>query len=157
MPTSACCSAITSGVAMSSVDLHSNHAVVDRDGERLDRDVGGQVQRLAGPQVEDRAVPRALDRAVLEVELALQQVAVVVRAAVLDGEQLAAAVDDADLEVLPLGTPETAGRELGHGTDVDHGAHGRRISDCGSRSWKSSDEAVIVPGRASPDNRGGVG
>src|SRR3954454_21536473 len=119
MPTSACCSAITSGVAISSVDLHSNHAVVDRDGERLDRDVGGQVQRLAGPQVEDRAVPRALDHAVLEGEVALHQGALVVRAAVLDGEEVDAAVDDADLEVLPLGTPEPAGRAPGHGTDVD--------------------------------------
>src|SRR3954447_8360121 len=123
MPTSACCSATTSGVAMSSVDLHSNHAVVDRDGERLDRDVGGQGQRLAGPRVEDRAVPRALDGAVREVELALQQVAVVVGATILYGEQLAAAVDHADLEVLPLGAPAAAGRELGHGADVDHGAH----------------------------------
>src|SRR6476661_10195109 len=112
MPASACCSAITSGVAIRSVDLHSNHAVCDRDRERLDRDVGGQVQRLAGPQVEDRAVPRALDGAVREIELALQQVAVVVGAAVLDGEQLATAVDHADLEVLPLGAPVLAGREL---------------------------------------------
>src|SRR2546423_12717115 len=118
MPTSACCSAITSGVAIRSVDLHSNHAVADRDGERLDRDVGGQVQRLAGPQIEDRAVPRALDGAVREVELALQQVAVVVGAAILDGDQFAAAVDHADLEVLPLGATAPAGGELGPGADV---------------------------------------
>src|SRR3954454_21678842 len=123
MPTSACCSAITSGVAMSSVDLHSNHAVVDRDGERLDRDVGGQVQRLAGPQTEDRAVPRALDGAVREVELALHQVAVVRGAPLLYGEHLAAGVDHAHLEALPLGAAAAAGRELGHGADVDHRAH----------------------------------
>src|SRR5919201_1982464 len=123
MPASACCSGITSGVAIRSVDLHSNHAVVDRYRERVDRLVGGQVQRLSGPQVEARAVPRAFDGAVVEVELALQQVAAVARAAVLDGEQLAAAVDDADLEVLPLGAAARAGRQLVYGADVDDRTH----------------------------------
>src|SRR5215218_3956156 len=99
MPTSACCSAITSGVAIRSVDLHSNHAVLDEHREGVDGHVRRQVQGLSGPQVEARPVPGTLDHAVLVVELALDELAVVVRAAVLDGEDLATAVDHADLEV----------------------------------------------------------
>src|SRR5919202_4184705 len=101
MPTSACCSAIASGVAMS-VDLQLDHAVVDADGEGVHGDVCRQGERLAGPQVEHRAVPWALHGTALAVELALDQIPVVVRAAVLDGDEVAVAVEDADLEVLPL-------------------------------------------------------
>src|SRR5215213_7952714 len=100
MPTSACCSAITSGVAIRSVDLHSNHAVLDEHREGVDGHVRRQVQGLPGAQVEPRPVPGTFDRTVILVELSVDQLAVVVRAAVLDGEDLAAAVDDADLEVL---------------------------------------------------------
>ena len=67
------------------------------------------------------------DHAVLVVELALDQLAVVVRAAVLDGEDLATAVDDADLEVLPLDETLLAGRQLFDGADVDQGTHIRQI------------------------------
>ena len=124
MPTSACCSAITSGVAIRSVDLHSNHAVLDDHREGVDGHVRRQVQGLSGTQVEQRPVPRALDRAVVLVELALDQLAVVVRAAVLDGEDLAAAVEDADLEVLPLDEALLAGGQLFERADVDQGTHG---------------------------------
>src|ERR1700750_2634819 len=102
MPTSACCSAITSGVAIRSVDLHSNHAALDRHREGVDRDVRRQVQGVTGPQVEPRAVTRALDRALVRVELALDEIAVVVRAAVLDRVQPPVAVEYADLEVVQL-------------------------------------------------------
>src|SRR5687768_1400924 len=102
MPASACCSAITSGVAIRSVDLHSNHAVLDEHREGVDGDVRRQVHGLSGAQVEPRPVPGTFDRAVLVVELALDQLAVVVRATILDGEDLATAVDHADLEVLVL-------------------------------------------------------
>src|SRR5919206_2341940 len=112
MPASACCSAITSGVAMPSLNFHSNHAVLDRDREGLDGLVRGQVQGLSGAQVEHRAVPRAFDRARLRVDRAVEELAVVVRAAVLDGEQLAVAVEDADLEVLPLDEAVLAGWQL---------------------------------------------
>src|SRR3954454_8997574 len=121
MPASACCSAITSGVAIRSVDLHSNHAVLDDHREGVDGHVRRQVQGLSGAQVEARPMTGALDRAVLVVERALDQLAVVVRAAVLDGEDLAAAVDDADLEVLPLDEALLAGREFVNGADVDQG------------------------------------
>jgi hypothetical protein len=67
-------------------------------------------------------VARALDRAVLGIELAGDEVAVVVRAAVLDGEELAAAVEDADLEILPLHELALAGGELVHTADFDHRA-----------------------------------
>src|SRR5689334_13137933 len=122
MPTSACCSAITSGVAIRSVDLHSNHAVLDRHGIGVDRHVRRQVQGLSGPQVEHRAVPGALDRAGTLIHVALEEVAVVVRAAVLDGDDVAVAVDDADLEVLPLDETVLAGLELIDAADVDQGA-----------------------------------
>src|SRR5215204_5989342 len=98
MPTSARCSAITSGVAITSVDLQLDDAV-------LDRDVRGQCQWLSGAQVESRAVARALDGAALLVQLALDQLPVVVRAPVLDREERAGAVEDADLELLPLDEP----------------------------------------------------
>src|SRR5215216_314810 len=98
MPTSACCSAITSGVAIRSVDLHSNHAVLDEHREGVDGYVRRQVQRLSGSQVEPRPVPGTFDHTVIFVELSVDQLAVIVRAAVLDGEDLATAVEDADLE-----------------------------------------------------------
>src|SRR5690349_24640055 len=100
MPTSACCSAITSGVAIRSVDLHSNHAVLDEHRKGVDGHVRRQVQGLSGAQIEPRPVPGTFDHAILLVELAVYELAVVMRAAVLDGEDLAAAVDDTDLEVL---------------------------------------------------------
>src|SRR3954469_6005478 len=117
MPTSACCSAITSGVAIRSVDLHSNHAVLDEHREGVDGNVRRQVQGLSGAQIEARAVTRALDHAVLLVELALHEFAVVVRAAILDGEDLAAAVDDADFEVFVLDEALAARGQLLEGTD----------------------------------------
>src|SRR3954469_25189570 len=127
MPTSACCSAITSGVAIRSVDLHSNHAVLDEHREGVDGHVRRQVQGLSGAQVEPRPVPGTFDRAILVVELALDELAVVVRAAVLDGEDLASAVDDADLEVLVRHQALGAGREFLEGTDVDQFAHSDKI------------------------------
>src|SRR3954454_1780735 len=123
MPTSACCSAITSGVAIRSVDLHSNHAVLDEHREGVDRYVRRQVQGLSGAQIEARAVARALDHAVLLVELSVHQLAVVMRAAILDREDLAAAVDDADFEVFVLDETLAAGRQRFEGTDVDQGTH----------------------------------
>src|SRR5690242_5943246 len=98
MPTSACCSAITSGVAIRSVDLHSNHAVLDEHRVGVDGHVRRQVQGLSGPQVKARPVTRTLDHAIVLVQLSVHELAVVMRAAILDGEDLAAAVDDADLE-----------------------------------------------------------
>src|SRR3954463_11790718 len=118
MPASACCSAITSGVAIRSVDLHSNHAVLDEHREGVDGHVRRQVQGLSGAQVEARPVRGALDRAIVVIELAFARWAVVMRAAVLDGEDLASAVDDADLEVLPRDEALLARRQLFEGADV---------------------------------------
>src|SRR5436853_7884575 len=129
MPASACCSAITSGVAIRSVDLHSNHAVRHDNRKGVDGDVRRQVQGVAGPQVEQRAVARALDRALVRVELALYQLAVVVRAAILDRVQRAVAVEHADLEVVQLDEALLAGGKILDGADVVHGAH--KI-----RSWR---------------------
>src|SRR3954451_24364599 len=141
MPTSACCSAITSGVAIRSVDLHSNHAVRDDHREGVDGDVRRQVQGVAGPQVESRPVPGTLDRAVLGIELSVHQLAVVVRATVLDRVHLAVAVEYADLEVGQLDESLLAGLEILHGTDVDKGAHENPILEV----WILSSRAV-APG-----------
>src|SRR3954470_14633259 len=112
------CSAMISGVAMRSVHLYSDHVALDEHLEGVDRDIGRKVQRLAALEVEEGAVARALDGAPLEVDLTLEQQAVVVAAAVLDGEQLAVAVDDADLEVLDLHDARGAGRQVREGADV---------------------------------------
>src|SRR5918998_3997560 len=100
MPMSACCSAMTSGVVMS-VHLDLDHAVLHRYGERVHRLVGRQGQGLPGPQVELRPVPGAFDRAGRLIELPVDELAVVVGAAILDRQELAGAVEHADLEVLP--------------------------------------------------------
>src|SRR4051812_21469979 len=123
MPTSACCSASTSGVAIRSVDLHSDHAALDLHREGVDRDVRRQVQGVSGLQIEARAVARALDRALVRVELAVQQLAVVMRAAVLDRVHLTVAVEYADLEVVQLDQALRAGREFLKGADVVQRAH----------------------------------
>src|SRR5690242_15627727 len=129
MPASACCSAITSGVAIRSIDLHSNHAVLDDHGERVDGNVRRQVQGLPGAQVEERSMARALDRAVVLIELALHELAVVMRAAVLDREDRALAVEDADLEVVDLDHALLAGRQLLERADVEQGAHSNPIPE----------------------------
>src|SRR5205823_4487240 len=72
-----------------------------------------------GPDVEQGAVPRALYGAGGLVELTLGERPVVVRAAVLDRVEGAAAVEDPDLEVLPLDQPHLAGLELGGGAHFD--------------------------------------
>src|SRR3954454_3767346 len=88
-------SVLVSGVvAMRSVDLQLDDVVLDQDREGVDRDVGGQGLRLAGPQIEQRSVARAFDRAVVGIQLPLGERTVVVRAAILDGEELAIAVED---------------------------------------------------------------
>src|SRR5215208_2247309 len=118
MPASACCSAMTSGVAMS-VDLQSNHAVLDRHREGVDRLVRRKIQWPTGPQVEHGAMTRALDGAGGFIHGSVEQLAVVVRAAILDRQQLAVAVEDADLQLLPRDETMLAGRELLDGADVD--------------------------------------
>src|SRR3954453_13083058 len=75
---------------------------------------------------------RTLDGAGLRVEIAVRKRPVVVRAAVLDRVDRAAAVEHADLEILPFDQLAGAGRELGYGADVDDLGHGVRKSDsCG--------------------------
>src|SRR3954470_9197032 len=117
-------SVLISGVAMGSVDLQLDGVVLDADREGVHGDVGGQGHRLARAQVEQRSVARALDGAVLRVQLPLGERTVVVRAAVLEGEQLAVAVEDADLEVLPLDDARGTGRKLRERADVDGLRHG---------------------------------
>src|SRR6478752_8709708 len=122
MPTSACCSAITSGVAIRSVDLHSNHAVLDDHRKGVDGHVRRQVHGLPRPQVEPRPVTGTFDRAVLFVQLTVDEFAVVMRTAILDGEDLAPAVDDTDLEILVLHEPLAPGGKLVERADVDQRA-----------------------------------
>src|SRR3954453_9022132 len=76
---------------------------------------------------------RTLDGAGLRVEIAVRKRPVVVRAAVLDRVDRAAAVEHADLEILPFDQLLGAGRELGYGADVDDLGHGVRKSDSSGR------------------------
>src|SRR3954452_7213474 len=117
-------SGLISGVAMRSVDLQLDDVVLDPDREGVDRDVGGQGLRLARPQIEQRSVAGALDGAVLGIQLPFGERTIVVRAAVLDREQLTVAVEDADLEVLPFDDARGTGRELRERADVDGLRHG---------------------------------
>ena len=127
------------------------HVVLDDDGERVDGNVRRQGRGLSGVQVEQRAVARAFDGARLRIELALGQRAVVVRAAVLDGEDLAVAVEDADLEVLPFDDAGSAGRELGERADVDESAgHVRRRAKSVLDGMNCTDRASGAP--AGPDD-----
>src|SRR3954447_1425875 len=140
-------SVLVSGVvAMRSVDLQLDDVVLDHDREGVDRDIGGQGLRLAGPQIEERAVARAFDGAVLRIDLALGERAVVVRAAVLDGVDLAVAVEDADLEVLPFHDARGAGRELRERADVDDLCGHKGKVPAGRR--KSDAEGLDCTGRA---------
>src|SRR6478752_7710922 len=99
--------------------LQLDETALDADGESVDWNVGGKIQRLPGVQIEPGAVPRALDPAALLVQLTVGQRPVVVRAAVLDRDDLAAAVEDPDLEVLPFHQATCAGRQLFERADVD--------------------------------------
>src|SRR3954464_13697376 len=126
-------SGLISGVAMRSVDLQLDDVVLDSDREGVDGDVGGQGLRLARPQIEQRSVAGALDGAVLGIQLPLGERTIVVRAAVLDGEQLAVAVEDADLEILPLDDARGTGRELRERADVDRLRHGGKAPAVGIR------------------------
>src|SRR3954471_18016262 len=143
MPTSPCCSAITSGVAIRSLDFHSYHAVLDTHRKGVDGNVRRQCQGIAGAKVEQRPVPGAFDRAVVRVEIALDQLAVVVRAAILDGEHGAIAIEDADLERIHLDETLLAGRQFLERADVDQGTHSNPIPE------------VRILSRAGPRSRGG--
>src|SRR5688500_17862687 len=157
MPCSACCSAIVSGVAMVLLHLQLDEAALDPDGESIDCNVGGEVQRLPGVQVEPGPVPRAFDPAALLIQLAVRQGPVVVRAAVLDGEDLATTVEDPDLEVLPLHQASCAGRKLVERADVDdvrqiRSLHSALYPPPGGRSRRARvpDASGVSPPPAAP-------
>src|SRR6476661_11069510 len=128
--------------------LHLDDVVFDDDGKRLDGYVGRKRLGLSGPKIEQGSVPRALDGALLEVDLALGQRAVVVRAAILDGEIVAIAVEDADLGVLPFDDLASTRREVGDGAHVDQfWGHVR----CGTKSVL---DGLNCTGRAADPRRG---
>src|SRR5581483_179642 len=101
--------------------LHLDCVLFDNHRKRLHGNISRQRLRLPVLQVEARSVARTLDRAVALVQLALNEGTVVVRAAVLDRVNRARAVEDADLEVLPLEQPHIARLELGHRAYLDEG------------------------------------
>src|SRR5262245_13055446 len=100
------------GFAFAESDVDLDGAVLDAHREGADREVGGQAQRLAGLEIEHRAVAGAGHGAVLLVPAPEADGAVVVRAAILDRVQLAAAVVDADAERADLDELHLAGRKL---------------------------------------------
>src|SRR3954452_7214251 len=146
-------SGLISGVAMRSVDLQLDDVVLDSDREGVDRDVGGQGLRLAGAQIEQRSVTGALDGAVLGIQLPLGEGTIVVRAAVLEGEELAVAVEDADLEVLPLDDARGTGRELREGADVDGLRHGGNGPAVGIRKIRCGRSELYRARRPGPARR----
>jgi hypothetical protein len=75
-----------------------DHIVDHLDREHLDRLVGWEVQRPPGAQVKARPVAGALDRAVGLVKFAAGEWRVLVRAAILDREQLSGAVEHHELD-----------------------------------------------------------
>ena len=89
----------------------------------------GQRQRVPGPQVEAGAVPRAHDLARPRVPLALAERAVVVRAAVLDRVELAAAAVEPDRVPPGRDEPHRAVRQLVEWQSLDlHRRRGRYAS-----------------------------
>src|SRR3954451_6739054 len=119
MPARSRFSARTSGVAMS-VDLQSDGVVLDRNRERLDGLESGKRLRPAVGEVEEGAVARALDGAGGDVELALGERAVVMRAAVLDRVEGAVAVEDADLgPIRGIDQLHLSARQFARGADFD--------------------------------------
>src|SRR3954469_6379398 len=157
MPCSACCSAIVSGVAMVLLHLQLDETALDADGESVDCNVSGEVQRFPGMKVEPGAVPRALDPAALLIQLTVRQRPVVVRAAVLDGDDLATAVEDPDLEVLPFHQAACAGRKLVERADVDDVRQIRSLHSAlypplagGSQRARGPGASDVSPSRAAP-------
>src|SRR5207244_11796197 len=65
-------------------DLDLQDPVLHADGKRLNRKDGGKRERPPAADVDVRAVPRADGVALVEIEVALAERAVVVRAAILD-------------------------------------------------------------------------
>src|SRR5687767_14173260 len=101
-----------SGVAMS-IDLQPNLAVFLANLVGLHRLIGRQRLRAAAPQVEKRTMTGAFHCTGVPVELPLGEGPVVVRAAVLDREELAArAAEHADLLALDLDQAHLALAEL---------------------------------------------
>jgi hypothetical protein len=76
--------------------------VFGTDLEGLDRREGGKGLGTPGSQVEQRSMAWAFNGTGSGVELALGERAVIVRAAILDREQLASAVEYADLDPVDL-------------------------------------------------------
>src|SRR5262249_7834284 len=103
----------------SAVDLDLDDAVLDAHGKRVDGEVGRQRQRPTRADVEPRAVARADNDALVGLPVALAQWSVVVRAAVLEGKELAAAVVHADLDQPGRHDLDRPGRQLLERTDLD--------------------------------------
>jgi putative glutamine amidotransferase len=76
-------------------------------------------------------VPGTFDRTVLFVEFAFDELAVVMRAPILDGEDLATAIDDADLEIVVLHEALFPGGKLVEWADVDQRTHVIPIPEVG--------------------------
>ena len=90
-----------SGVALSE-NLQFHGPVLNADIEGIDGPVGGPGTRAAGAKVEQRPVAWAFDGTGVGIERTLGQWPVVVGAAVLDREELAVAVEHADLAAVDV-------------------------------------------------------
>src|SRR5687767_5763614 len=109
-----------SGVAMSG-NLQFHGPVLNADIKGIDGQVGGQGTGAAGAQVEQRPVAWAFDGAGVGIERTLGQRPVVVGAAILDREEVAVAVEHADLAAVDVDDARRARRKLRGRADIDCG------------------------------------
>ena len=109
-----------------------------------------------GADVEACAVTRADHDTLVRLPVTLDERAVVVGAAVLDREQLAGAVEHADLEVLPLHQAHAAGREVVNGADVDHFGHVSPTTAVGLGSLAAGVPSPAVPPRSATRDVAGL-
>src|SRR5262245_47040639 len=91
-----------SGGGFTSIDLQLYLPILGADRKGLDGREGGKGLWATGSQIEQRSVSGALNGTGRRIELALGQGAGVVRAPILDRQELAGAVEDADLDSVDL-------------------------------------------------------
>src|SRR3954447_14103499 len=128
--------------------VHDDHAVVP-DAHRIgvDRDVRRQSQRAARLDIEPRAVARTDDDSLTAIEVALAERPVVVRAPILEREELTVAIVDPDGEERAhLDDPHGSRRKLHQGTNINL-PHGSRPA---TRRRSRRSRCPTPPGVACP-------
>ena len=121
--------------------------VVHPGAERLDGEDGRERERLPAADVDVRAVPRADGVALVEVEVALAERPVVVRAAILDRVDLAAEVVDAHRDLARVDDLHLARGQLVERADVDLGQGAGDASAARARRARPTPRGAACPSR----------